>query len=104
MKSLECDWGEEDVTLQALPQLLLDTCSHGSCRKGMSSPPIPVLDLQTDVPSLPGETVRDATATFASGKPQQLIQCYCAWAFLGGQSTLLRCTKQLGRRDSWQAD
>lgn len=103
MKSLECDWGEKDVTLQALPQLLLDTRSDGICRKGMSSPPILVLDPQTHVSSLPAKTMRDATTIFASGKPQQIVQCYCAWAVLGGQSTLLLCTKWLGRRDSWQA-
>lgn len=69
MKSLECDWGEEDAALQAPPRLLLDTCSHGSHKKGVSSPPIPVLDLQTDVPSLPDETVKDTTTRVASGEP-----------------------------------
>lgn len=68
----------------------------------MSSPPIPVLGPQTDVPSLPGEAVQDATATLFSGNPWQMVQCY--WVVLGGQSTLLLCTKWLSRRESWQAD
>lgn len=73
-------------------------CSHGRPGKGgCPGPP-------NSCPSHPRETRRDATASAASGEPEQTAQRCCTWPVLGSPCTFLPCATQLGRRDSWQAD